>query len=80
MYVRTCESPGQAAATIDVDRAVYLDHHYARLLGWQAHVSYILRILGFATHIPGERTCGEAVARWRRRQGLPGGPMNKMSS
>lgn len=71
MYVRTHEGLGQAVAAINLDRAVSLNRHYARLLGWQAHVSYIRRILGFATYIPGERAFAEAVARWQRRQGLP---------
>jgi hypothetical protein len=71
MYVRTREGLGQVVAAINLDRAVYLNRHYARLLGWQAHLSYIQRILGFATYIPDEATFAEAVARWQRRQGLP---------
>lgn len=71
MYVRTREGLGQVVAAINLDRAVYLNRHYARLLGWQAHVSHILRILGFTAYVPDERTFAEAVARWQRHQGLP---------
>jgi hypothetical protein len=71
MYVRTLEELGQVVAAINLDRAVCLNRHYARLLGWQAHVSHILRILGFTAYVPDERTFAAAVARWQRRQGLP---------
>ena len=36
MYVRTLEGPGQVVAAINLDRAVCLNRHYARVLGWQA--------------------------------------------
>jgi hypothetical protein len=71
MYVQVRERLEQFVAAINLDRAVWLNRHYARLLGWQAHVSYILRILGFTIYVPDERTFAEAVARWQRRQGLP---------
>jgi hypothetical protein len=71
LYVRTREGLEQAIAAINLDRAVCLNRHYARLLGWQAHVSYLLRVLGFGTYIPDEETFAEAIARWQRRQGLP---------
>jgi Penicillin-insensitive murein endopeptidase/Putative peptidoglycan binding domain len=71
MYVRTREGLGHVVTAINLDRAVWLNRHYARLLGWQAHVRYILRILGFTTYVPNEKTFAEAVARWQRRQGLP---------
>ena len=69
MYLRT--RLGQVVAAINLDRAVCLNRHYARLLGWQAPMSYILRLLGFTTYIPDERAFAEAVARWQRHQGLP---------
>ena len=69
MYLRT--RLGQVVAAINLDRAVCLNRHYARLLGWQAPMSYIRRILGFTTYIPDERAFAEAVARWQRHQGLP---------
>ena len=71
MYVRTREGLGQVVAAIDLARAVCLNRHYAQVLGWQAHVSHILRLLGFTAYVPDERTFAEAVARWQRRQGLP---------
>lgn len=71
MYVRTCEDLGQAIPAINLDDAACLNRHYAWLLGWQAHVSHILRILGFGNYLPDEAAFAEAVARWQRRQGLP---------
>jgi Penicillin-insensitive murein endopeptidase len=71
MYVRMREGLGQVVAAINLDRAVSLNRYYARLLGWQTHMSDIRRILGFTTSTPDEETFAEAVACWQRRQGLP---------
>jgi murein L,D-transpeptidase YcbB/YkuD len=62
---------GQAAAVIDMDRAVHLNRYYARSLGWQSHVHRIIRFLGFTIYNPDERTFAKAVARWQWHQGLP---------
>jgi hypothetical protein len=63
---------GQAAAPIDMDRAVHLNRYYARSLGWQSHVHRIIRFLRFTTYNPDERTFAKTIAHWQHRQGLPG--------
>jgi len=36
MYVRTREGLGQIVTAINLDHAVWMNRHYARLLGWQS--------------------------------------------
>jgi hypothetical protein len=71
MYVRVTIGPTRSAHAIDLDRAVRLNRGYSRVLGWGSYLPEILRLLGFATYIPCERSLADAVARWQRHHGLP---------
>jgi hypothetical protein len=71
MYLRSHRPLGQVVTAINLDRAVCLNRHYARSLGWQSHLRFILSLLGLGGYIPDERTFAEAVACWQRCRGLP---------
>jgi hypothetical protein len=51
------------------DRAIRLNRHYRRSLGWQSYFGRIVRLLGFTNATPSEQAFANAVARWQRRQG-----------
>lgn len=71
MYLRVTIGPTRSAQAIDLDRAVRLNRGYGRVLGWRSYLPEILRLLGFATYIPSERTLADAIARWQRHHALP---------
>jgi hypothetical protein len=80
MYVRMRErsgqiqwplAPGFLGETIDVDRAVKQNRIWGQRLGWHNYINSIVRLLGFTTYTPDDRTFAEGVARWQQNQGLP---------
>src|SRR5262249_12477762 len=50
--------------------AIRENRRYRRLLGWQAYISAIMRLMGFATYRPREAAFASAVARWQKQRGL----------
>lgn len=71
MYVTTLCGLEQDAVSIDMTRAIRLNRHYGRRLGWQTQRRRIERLLGFGNILPDERSFAEAVAKWQaRHQGL----------
>jgi len=54
----------------DIDRAIRLNQHYGRTLGWRDHIDRIVQLLGFSDITPGEAEFAQAVERWQREHNL----------
>lgn len=54
-----------------IARALRLNHHYARRLGWGPHARQIAGRLGSPTALPWSFPFARAVARWQRGVGAP---------
>lgn len=61
------EGPGE---DIDLARAVRLNRHYARKVGWFRRRDEIARFLGFTASSPDDRALAVAVAGWQEQNGL----------
>jgi hypothetical protein len=64
------EMDWEIGATIDLDKAVAYNRSQSIKIGWQNYVDDIVRLLGFSTYTPDERTFAQAVANWQQKQGL----------
>ncbi|MEK7400513.1 MAG: peptidoglycan-binding domain-containing protein, partial [Candidatus Poribacteria bacterium] len=53
-----------------LERAVQLNRHYAKTLGWSARFDQIVNLLGFTNYTPDENTFAQAVAEWQQNQSI----------
>jgi len=58
----------QAVPTVDLDRAVHLNRHYRRALGWGAYAGRLARLVGLMGPDWNEANFAAAVGGWQRRQ------------
>jgi hypothetical protein len=60
----------ETGPTINLDKAVDYNRSKIAIVGWQNYVDNIVKLLGFSTFTPDERTFAQAVANWQQKQGL----------